>query len=89
MLPVTRTTQLQELQERCRTIRSITGMIRSSSRTTVMWFYKVLRGFKRVNKDLFFMMITSFLMPFKAFERLLLLATLMTSTVEQVLIKVL
>ena len=30
-------------------------------------FYKVLRGFKRVNKDLLFMMITSFLMPVKTF----------------------
>ncbi len=45
ILPVTRTTPLQELQERSRTIRSITRMITSSSRTTFMW---VLKGFKRV-----------------------------------------
>ena len=36
--------QVQELQERSRTIRSITRMIRSSSRTT---FTRVLKGAKR------------------------------------------
>ena len=45
ILPVTRTKQVQELQERSRTIRSTTRMIRSSSRTT---FDGVLQGFKGV-----------------------------------------
>ena len=39
------TTPLEELQERSRTIRSITRMIRSSSRST---FMRVLRVFKGV-----------------------------------------
>ena len=34
ILPVTRKKQVQEVQERSRTIKSITGMIRSSSWTT-------------------------------------------------------
>ena len=36
ILPVTRTIRVQELQERSGTIKSITRMIRSSSRTTFM-----------------------------------------------------
>ena len=45
ILPVTRKKPIQELQGRSRTIRSITGMIRRSSWTTVK---KFLRLFKKV-----------------------------------------
>ena len=45
ILPVARKKPIQELQGRSRTIRSITGMIRSSSWTI---FKRFLRGFKKV-----------------------------------------
>ena len=45
ILPVTGKKQVQELRGRPRTIRSITGMIRSSSWTTLK---RVLRGLKEV-----------------------------------------
>ena len=50
--------QVQELQERSRTIRSITRMIRTSSWTT---FTLVLRGLKRVQEGLRRLIRTCFL----------------------------
>ena len=57
---------VQELQDRSRTFRGITRMIRSSSWTTFKGFYKVLRGFKKVNKDLFLGVFNVSIEPLRA-----------------------